>query len=439
MASVPAHHTIRAIMLPFQTTLLDVVEDALQRRVDEDLVARTHQLTLPELRTLKQAYDDYAASFVLNEPPTGEFWPLSLHLLNNSHLRSPRVADAVLRRALAKLLYAHGAFASDPLGNYLSHMLHPYGVSREPAWVGRPSDRDLLANYFETLAYVRPLCESGLLVLVPRRTVVLFDDIDTVQTDADAEDRDAELLAIELVHGLEARTWWENQYLAGKAFGVPSAMAHTIQDIGSVARSFQSLMRKFEHFETGAPGELSFELAHDAVAFDFLLKQALPPRHGEAARLAVVERASMPHITDLQPADVVALHQSETWVDYRGALRRGLRQLADMSEESMRQTREAVRDELKLVEHAAQRTTARSKFLNTRRDATRDMTISAIVLGGLSPAIGPKAVGFGLAGSWGRSAVGLLWSWLRAHRDETDASLVRCFAAFSETSGVSQE
>ena len=79
------------------------------------------------------------------------------------------MATAVTDRALSQLLYADGMFVHDPLGYLLARALNPKYVGGDsPRWHYRSDDPAEVSNYFEALAYLRPLIDAGMIILVPR-------------------------------------------------------------------------------------------------------------------------------------------------------------------------------------------------------------------------------------------------------------------------------
>jgi hypothetical protein len=409
--------------------IVDIVERSLGRALDADLIADVRHLTVGDLETVKAEYDKHAAEFEPRQPAEGEFWPFSRRLIQNYHERDPVVAEAATQRVIGQLLFAHGAFATDELGYLLTQTLNPKHVgSPRVRWLYRSDDPQLLANYFEALAYLRPLLDSGLLILVPRAVAPHPLSEDLVFLEGDEHHVEAWLCAAEMCRGHEARRVHEEAVQSGGPVPVPDTREQML------AWAFDSLFKKLDALARGFPGHLNLESEDERAAFDWLVRQTLPAatrqRRGEA--LTAVEMLALPGVPGLQPQDVVALHQSEVWHDYRLALQHALERIAAARVSSQREARALLREELHSVERSATKTTRRSKFLEERKQLRRDLLIGAVVAGGAAPLIGAAAALGGLGIASARSAGVLLWSWLGTRNDDSDLAVAQCFGAFRE-------
>jgi hypothetical protein len=146
--------------------------------------------------------------------------------------------------------------------------------------------------------------------------------------------------------------------------------------------------------------------------------------------LSIIENLRMPGLADLEPADVVALHSSDDWADFRAALGRGLERVASLGDVSGADAAAIVRAEMGVVERSVMRTTKKSHFLAARATAKRDLIIGAALASGTTPLVGPEAAAGGFGVSAARTGTTLLLGWLQAQADVSGRAVARCFATF---------
>jgi hypothetical protein len=403
-------------------TLIDLMEETLGRSLDADFVADTASLTVADLENLREAYTDYAATFVGPTHDGGEFWPLSYELMKTSWLRDPSLADDITRSALSQLLYAHGALVLDELGALLARTLAPkYSTSRGPRWTYRSTDKDELANYFEALAYLRPLIDAHLVVFVPRPYVGYgpimpypddFFDIREVGGDNRHRAVDAAFDA--------TKSLWGSEYPLG----------------------LWAIYDKLARLGGGLQGDLNLETRDERSAFDWLTARHgwVSAKRADAESLVLVERLTCPHVENLQPSDVLALRGSDVWPEFRVVLKRGLAGLRDSSDPASRvDGLLSLREELEVLKARALRAAKRSAFLTERVSARKDLAIGAVVAGAAAPVLGPAAAVQLLSLASARAGIGLLWSWLAGQRDDDSEGVARCFGVLSSALGRGAE
>lgn len=142
-----------------------------------------------------------------------------------------------------------------------------------------------------------------------------------------------------------------------------------------------------------------------------------------------MEEIATPLVARLDPADIVSLHEDEVFLSFRLALKRGLERAELLASEQTDDARTYIAEELRAAERAARMTVKTSKFVSERRKVGRDLVISTVVATGLIPVTGVSTAAAGVAAAVSRSALDLLWSWLRG-QDHSNDGAVRCFSTF---------
>src|SRR4051812_44867380 len=90
-----------------------------------------------------------------------------------------------------------------------------------------------------------------------------------------------------------------------------------------------------------------------------------------------------------------------------------------------------LKEELRCAQRAALRTTAQNSYLQDKRRVGRDLVIGAAIGGALIPLTGLEPAALAYGGVMGRSALSLVWSWLKKSNSAYEEDgLARCFAAF---------
>lgn len=139
----------------------EVIEESLGRALEPDLIQTVPELTLSNREQLLHDYETYAVTFSASRP-SNEFWPYSSKLLSPKWQRNQGAAESSVRRSMSLLLYCHGLYLKDWLRYLLLNSLTPNRPGgRKPSW--DESEQAALANYFETLAFIRPLIDAGII------------------------------------------------------------------------------------------------------------------------------------------------------------------------------------------------------------------------------------------------------------------------------------
>jgi hypothetical protein len=421
-------------------SVIDVVEESLGEALDANFIADLDRLTVDDLEALKLDYDTFARDQVTPAPATGEFWPVSHRLIPMGGLeRSQQHADIATQRALSQLLYAHGAVVPDRLGSLLTDAVNPRSSgSKRPQWEASDLTKMDLANYLEVLAFLRPLVDAGLLILRPRavRGLGFLPGRGYFYTDEDGQFDESDLSAIEFELGRDVRVIYEEERdraLREKGhFSSGSVLGEFDPDRRwAMTTAFEYLFRKFTDFAKGSPGHLNLETHQEREAFTWLVEQnrGSPGAHPETENLSIADGLLVPNLSALQPTDVVALHQSDAWLEYRLALRRGLDRASKLDDLSREEALAVVREEMQLIEQSVARTSKQSRFVEARANAGKDLVIGTVVAAGAMPAIGLSGAAVGLAMGSARTASGLLWAWLRSGDRGDEDAVARCFGA----------
>jgi hypothetical protein len=425
---VESHHSV-----------IDVVEESLGEALDASFIADLDRLTVDDLEALKLDYDTFARDQATPAPAPGEFWPVNHRLIPvRSSERSQQHADVATQRAMSQLLYAHGAVVPDQLGSLLTDAVNPRSSgSKRPEWEAGDFMRMELANYLEVLAFLRPLVDARLLILRPRAVRALGFTLlgGHFCTDADAFFDESGLSAIEFELGQDIRLIYEeerDEALKEKGYSSgPSLGKFDPERQGEMTTAFEFLFRKFVDSVEGSPGHLNLETSQEREAFTWLVEQnrCSSDTHPEAENLSIADGLIVPSLSALQPTDVVALHQSDAWLEYRLALRRGLDRVSKLDDLSREEALALVREEMQLIEQSVARTSKQSRFVETRANAGRDLVIGTVVAAGAMPVIGLSGAAVGLAMGSARTAGGLLWSWMRSGDRGDEDAVARCFGA----------
>jgi hypothetical protein len=340
---------------------------------------------------------------------------------------------------MSQLLYAHGAVVPDRLGNLLAHAVNPKSNwSKKPKWETDDSAKTDLANYLEALAFLRPLVDSGLLMLQPRvvRGLGFFPENDFFYTDVDEKFDESELSAIEFELGRNARLKFEEEREKLLKVGGILLYSSVLGDydpskLWKTTNIFEFLFRKFTDLAKGFPGHLNLESCQEREVFTWLVEQGHPTSavHPETEYLSIADSLMAPALSDLQPADVVAMHQSDAWSEYRLTLRRGLDRVSGLDDLPREEALAIVREEMRVIEQSATRTSRRSRFVEERANAGRDLVIGAVIAAGAMPFFGPSSAVVGLTMGTARTASAFLWSWLCLGDNESERAIARCFGA----------
>lgn len=420
-------------------SVIDVIEESLGAALDADFIADLDRLTVDDLERLKDHYDAFAQDRTTPQPPEGEFWPVSHRLIPRGDIeRSQKNADNAAQTAMSQLLYAHGAVVPDRLGYLLLRAVNPESNwLKQPTWETGGYTKTSLANYFEVLTFLRPLVDAGLLILQPRivRPLGYVPENDIFYTDADQQFGESELSAIEFELGRDVRLKFveerDKALKAGEMFFYNSVLSSEPGKRLATTRTFESLFRKFTDLAKGFPGHLNLESREEKEAFTWLVEQGRPSptAHPETENLSIADSLMAPALSDLQPADVVAMHQSDTWLEYRLALRRGLDRVSRLDDLPREEALAVVREEMRVIERSATRTNRRSRFVEARANAGRDLVIGAVVAAGAAPILGPSSAAVGLALGTASTASSLLWSWLCPGDERGERAVTRCFGA----------
>ncbi|HEY5053190.1 MAG TPA: hypothetical protein VII45_07240 [Solirubrobacterales bacterium] len=402
--------------------------------LDADFISHLDRLTVDDLERLKADYGAFADDCAALQPAAGEFWPVNHRLIPKEALeRSQKFADTAAQRAMSQLLYAHGAVVPDRLGLLLTLAVNPeHSWSKKPQWETRGAAD--LGNYLEALAFLRPLVDAGLLMLQPRtvRAIGFFPSKDIFFTDTHRKFGEPDLSAIEFELGRDARRKFEEAIKAGGLFTYGSVLGpYDPSKLWETTDAFEFLFRKFTDLAKGFPGHLNLESRQEREVFAWLVERERPtsPVHPETENLSIADSLTAPALSDLQPADVVAMHQSDAWSEYRLALRRGLDRVSGLDDLSREEALAVVREEMRVIEQSATRTNRRSRFVEARANAGRDLVIGAVVAAGAAPIIGPSSAAVGLTMGTARTASALLWSWFRSGDEEDERAIARCFGA----------
>jgi hypothetical protein len=414
--------------------LIAVIEECLSRPLDADLVAGTHNLQLQDLQRLHEAYGEWSNSFRVSPESRAEFWPLTSSLIGYSDEEND-AAEAALQRAMTRLLYVHGTFALDSLDTILVTNLTPKWRGRPPRWeMTSWRYQAYLGRYFAGLSYLRPLIDAGLIVLLPQPATSeeIWDSDDERWRTWVFEAGEPQFVVVSDRATSVAR---ELTYGASVA-DAPTEIAWDspeeekslhFRELG-LSLTYQFVVAKLNRLHAGYPGDLYLQSQDEVDILGRLLSDSMGLDKADAARLRVIESIAMPGIGEVQASDVVSLHDSDAWGDYRLALQRGIGWAASASG-SVEESAQAIRDELASVQRAAARSL--DSFESIRGRFRRDLALGVAAAAGLWPAFGPSATSVGLATS-GMSAVGeLVVDWLGARRAEARSEWAsRCFLVF---------
>lgn len=393
--------------------VIEVIEKTLERPLDPDLITNISELTVEDLTAVKDAYLTLAQGSIAPENRVAEFWPVSHQLIERPLHRDRRSVERATRDVLRQLLYAHGAIALDPLGRLLADALGPRRAEHHsPVWGDDGSHHpSRLANYLETLAYLRPLIDSGLLVLRPEPIPHHRDQFLPIL--GEGRTFDSLFLASDYNHA------------TGSA--VMSRKGRVSQAQKTMEAAFGAVLRKLQERSEGLPGDLILETQFEGDAFTWLIGEAQRP---DGENLTLIEGLRLPSLEDLEPADVVALHTSDTWGDFRAALRRGLERVASLGDVSRTDGAAIVQEEMGALERSAMHATKKSAFLAARATANRDLMIGAALASGMTPLVGPEAAASAFGASVARTGATLLYGWLKAKSDASERAVARCFTVF---------
>jgi hypothetical protein len=418
-------------------TVIDVIEQTLERPLDPSLIVDAGELGLADIERLAAAYVQFADAFPVPQAPVGELWPLHSWTLRPGDYRDPESAEASLQLALGQLVYAHGLFVEDYLGRILARTLEPkYEGGNKPRWLYRHDDPQRLTNYLEVLAYLRPLIDSGLVVLLPRVSRRLPGGVSGYVTfDTDGRPIQATPWSVEAVMGRSALTIWTrtqsmSSLPASRTGGSLQVSQAEYRQIETLELGFTGVITKLDALDRGYPGCLSLESPSEKQAFDWMLKRlevSLSGLSSEHRILTVANELALPRLVDLQPSDVIALHQSDLWGEYRAALRQGVSFLEAHDLEGAA-ARRVMEDELAGVARAAESTTKHSSFLSRRREGLTTLGVGAVVAAGAAPIVGVEKAATELALASMHAAAATVVSWLHGRR--TGDSLQRCFGMF---------
>lgn len=423
-----------AMASPPNTTIIDIIEESLSRPLDPDLVADTGDLTLDQLEHLLRVYEVSIETQAPLAVPDDELWPRLHTTFPREGTRSPDFAEASLRRATSQLLYAHGAVCHDELGRILSRAVSPKSSGGRPRWIRFDSDKNELANYFETLLYLRPLVETGLVKVSPRLDRIVNEDRFGYTFESHLHSTEAARWAHEYIASITNVDEISNSTDQAQAQESASTQALDESRQHLLKYTMGRLFRKLSELQEGAPGNLALESAEERALFEWLVETrpfTPPDRSDDAQRATVIASITEPRIGALEPVDLIALHQSDLWESYRLALRHGIgASLLNGVVENPVAAAQAVSDELRPIRDAAQRARRRGRFTEDLHRTRRDVVVGAVVAAGLAPAVGTTGSMIAFGGATARSATSLVWSWVNSGETPTERSATKWFSAF---------
>jgi hypothetical protein len=407
------------------------IEEFFSAPLDPEFVASVPDLRSDIIVNLFESYRQFTESFSARTRDMRELTPVNHNFPSLDSRRDPLIADEYLRRAMSQLLYAHRCAFVDSLGYNLARWSHPVKEYETAlAWDSETQYRVGLQNYFETLMYLRPLMDAGLVDILPfvpdRDPPNVYNEI----TFGEGISLIAFPLALEAVKGVEyGRGWLKAIAKKGRAY---MPLDHTeSEELFGLQRAFHYLIKKLTPPWVKA-GDLSLETPQQMQALRYLLSNGLVSNAwpSRAKVMAEVETLALPQIESLQPSDIVALHSRSEWEDFRLALSHGLER-ADIHAAGGHQDRlRYIAEELATVGRAADRATKKSKLGDERRKAGRDVIIGIAVASGLTPLTGPTPALLGAAGVGARSIASLTWAWLTSRREEGSLqAAINCFTA----------
>jgi hypothetical protein len=147
------------------------LEEYFNAALTPEFVLSIEDQSADRITDLWHAYNAYGANWTPPPPPGNELWPVVDTFPGDwsyGEFGEFNPGEAYLRRALSQLMYAHGVWFHDTLGQNLATWTHDkYYDGHSPVWRHEPSRR-AFQHYLETLMYLRPLIDRGLVRIYPK-------------------------------------------------------------------------------------------------------------------------------------------------------------------------------------------------------------------------------------------------------------------------------
>jgi hypothetical protein len=408
------------------------IEEFFSAPLDPEFVASVPRIKSATIVDLFGAYQQYAESFSAGPKRAIELAPVNHSFPMFRRSRDPVIANNYLKRAMSQLLYAHRCSFVDTLGYNLAMWSHPrFEYQKALRWDSQPRYRDGLENYLETLMYLRPLIDGGLVDVLPEVPTRDGPNMYREVSFGAARPSAAYTLAWEMLYGAKFARRASRELAKGRPAFFPALPGDNGETVGALENAFTQLIKKLTPPWVNA-GDLSLETLWEMEGLTYLLSGRLASSTAlsKTATMAEVETLALPQIESLQPSDVVALHSRTEWEDFRLAVSHGLERADANAAKTGEDRLRYIAEELAAIGRAADRAAKKSRLTDEHRKVGRDVIIGVAVASGLTPVTGLTPALLGAAGIGARSIVSLTWAWLAARREEGSLrTAINCFTS----------
>jgi hypothetical protein len=423
------------------------LEEHFGAALEPEFVASAPTLKGDRILELWHAYNEYASCWTPPATPANQLWPVTdtfpREWYNADRDVSP--AESYLRRALSQLMYAHGVWFQDSLGLNLAVWSHDkYYQGPRHEWDLAESYRAAFQRYLETLTYLRPLIDRGLVHIHPRATPetdmlpagpAMYMDFKTDRyTGLD------ELLACEFLFGEEEAALlleWYRELAAAPKGAIQKAkyspmiiqnldlFRFTAYDLGTLGRKLDPARSSY--------GDLSLDTDTQWRLFRWL-DDSLKPEHTDANHVWRIQQILVDRVEDLDVDDVIALHEDDRWEDFRLALSHGLER-AQAAGQAPDGDSKFVTEELAAAQRAVKRASVKSSILDEKNRFGRDVVIGISSYAAFAPLVGSTSAAIGASMATSRSLASLAWRWFTFGKKSADEQrIARCFSALVDQS-----
>jgi hypothetical protein len=249
------------------------IEEFFSAPLDPGFVVSATDIKSEIIVNLFEAYQQFTESFSAGTIDARELAPVNHHFPRFYSDRDPFIADKYLRRAMSQLLYAHRCAFVDTLGYNLARWSHPVKEHEAViAWDSEPKYRVGLQNYFETLMFLRPLIDVGLVDILP---FVPDRDLpnpgsNEISFGNSGPYLPAFKLASEVVYGTEYRRRLDRMLAEKGQVFIQAGPEEQEQELEDLEDAFAALIVKLRPPWVKA-GDLSLETPHEMRALRYLL------------------------------------------------------------------------------------------------------------------------------------------------------------------------
>jgi hypothetical protein len=408
-------------------TIVDVVESELGEELGPDLIAKMDSLPHAVLFSLHEAYEEFAAQTgnEINADRVG-LRPYVPAARLSSRLRRGILdgtgrsfddlgaVDASVEALHKLLLYCHSVALLNPLV-YITDYIR-LGINESYV-------RSRLANYLSWINYVRPLIDSGALLLLedrqasigwPKEISNAWELAQRYVAKADFSDN------LEL-SSAEGMARWEIEAATGALENAIENVAHE----WSVAADYRFAIDYF------LPTRV-YMTALRALAEDTYTRDRFPDRKLDAMRLMALLELELPDF-EFSARDLVLVREGDHFVQWRADLSKALDRVILLGDQDLLEHGQGLRaleEELVGTRRDLEKATGRSKYLSDARAGNTTFMTGALAAVALShwgnPAIGVASLAIG-------TALNRALAFRKSKVKDADVALLNHYVLFTST------